>query len=128
MIIDSEEKSEKKYKFTRKTKSELEKQRKEMEEKYNINLDVLTEKGCKTYRDLRDYFTNICETNCLIFYIDNKYVCCGKPNMEEIEENVIDEIKDRLCVMEEIEKRLGDRINDPPCDDPYYEGCREHLK
>lgn len=41
MIIDSEEKSEKKYKFTRKTKSELEKQRKEMEEKYNISLDVL---------------------------------------------------------------------------------------
>jgi hypothetical protein len=31
----------KKYKFTRKTNSELEKQRKEMEEKYNINLDVL---------------------------------------------------------------------------------------
>ena len=88
MIIDSEEKSEKKYKFTRKTNSELEKQRKEIEEKYNINLDVLTEKGCKTYRDLRDYFTNICETNCLIFYIGNKYVCCGKPNMEEIEENV----------------------------------------
>ena len=35
----------------------LEQLRKDLEEKYNINLDIQTVIGEKTYWDLREYFT-----------------------------------------------------------------------
>ena len=60
--------------------------RKQLEEKYNINLDIQTEVGEKTYCDLRKYFTKEIEQNNLLIGTDLATMCCHRTDIESIKE------------------------------------------
>ena len=60
--------------------------RKQLEEKYNINLDIQTEVGEKTYCDLRKYFTKEIEQNNLLIGTDFITMCCHRTDIESIKE------------------------------------------
>ena len=79
--------------------------RKQLEEKYNINLDTETEIGEKTYWDLREYFTKDIEEDNLLIPVDCAHMCCHRTDIESIKD--------------EFNKQMKEFIeNDPgPCDD-----------
>ena len=85
--------------------------RKQLEEKYNINLDTETEIGVKTYWDLREYFTKDIEEDNLLIPIDYIHICCHRTDIESIKD--------------EFNKQMKEFIeNDPgPCDDSHGVGC-----
>ena len=60
-----------------------EQHRKQLEEKFNINLDIQTE---KTYWDLRKYFTKEIEQNNLLIDTDLVTMCCHRKDIESIKE------------------------------------------
>ena len=60
--------------------------RKQLEEKYNINLDIQTEVGEKTYCDLRKYFTKEIKQNNLLIGTDLATMCCHRTDIESIKE------------------------------------------
>ena len=83
---------------------------KQLEEKYNINLDLQTEIGEKTYWDLRKYFTKEIETDNLLISTDATLMCCCRTDIESIKE--------------EFNKQLNELIkyeSNQVCEDPYAE-------
>ena len=70
----------------------LEQLRKDLEEKYNINLDIQTVIGEKTYWDLREYFTKEIEDENILICKDYATMCCHmtdiKAMREEFEEKL----------------------------------------
>ena len=60
--------------------------RKQLEEKYNINLDIQTKIGEKTYWDLRHYFTKEIEQDNLLISTDYVTMCCHRTDIESIKE------------------------------------------
>ena len=60
--------------------------RKQMEEKYNINLDIQTEVGDKTYWDLREYFTKEIESDNILIPTDCATICCHRTDVKSIKE------------------------------------------
>ena len=50
--------------------------REQLEEKYNINLDIQTEVGEKTYWDLREYFIKQIQQDNLLIPTDCITMCC----------------------------------------------------
>lgn len=87
--------------------------REQLEEKYNINLDIQSEIGEKTYWDLREYFIKEIKEDNLIIPSDNIHICCHRIDTESMKEEFNKQIN------EIIENELE------PCDDPYLIGCRE---
>ena len=84
--------------------------RKQLEEKYNINLDIQTEVGEKTYCDLRKYFTKEIEQNNLLIGTDFITMCCHRTDIESIKE--------------EFNKQLNELTkyeSNEPCEDPDAE-------
>ena len=66
--------------------------REQLEEKYNINLDIQTEVGEKTYWDLRNYFTKEIEEDNILISTDYATMCCHRTDIESI----IEEFKEKL--------------------------------
>ena len=61
--------------------------RNQLEETYNINLNIQTEIGEKTYWDLRQYFTKEIEQDNLLISTDwVKNQCCHRTDIESIKE------------------------------------------
>ena len=60
--------------------------RKQLEEKYNINLDIQTELGEKTYYDLREYFTKEIKQDNLLIPTDLGTMCCHRTDIESMKE------------------------------------------
>lgn len=85
--------------------------RNNLEEKYNIKLDLSTKIGEETYWELREYFTKEIELDNLIIPTDSAHMCCHRTNIELIEADFDKAMKEF-------------RVNDPgPCDDPWGVGC-----
>tara|TARA_Y100000389_G_C17421090_1_gene496756 strand:- start:534 stop:857 length:324 start_codon:yes stop_codon:yes gene_type:complete len=83
----------------------------EIKNKYNINLDIDTTDGEKTYWDLREYFTKEIEYDNIIISTDMVHMCCHRTDIESIKK--------------EFSEKLDEIIeNEPgPCEDPYRVGC-----
>ena len=80
----------------------------QLEEKYNINLDIQTEIGEKTYWDLREYFTKEIKQDNLVIPTDWGTMCCHRTDIESIKE--------------EFNKQLNELTkyeNNEVCEDPY---------
>ena len=60
--------------------------RKQLEETYNINLDIQTKVGEKTYWDLSKYFTKVIEQDKLLIPTDLVTMCCHRTDIESIKE------------------------------------------
>jgi hypothetical protein len=60
--------------------------RKQLEEKYNINLDIQTEIGEKIYWDLREYFTKQIKQDNLLIPTDWGTMCCHRTDIEGMKE------------------------------------------
>ena len=60
--------------------------RNQLEEKYNINLDIQTEIGEKTYWDLREYFTKEINQDNLLVPTDLATMCCHRIDIQSIKE------------------------------------------
>ena len=84
--------------------------RKQLEEKYNINLDIQTEVGGKTYWDLREYFTKQIEQDNLLISTDYATMCCHRTDIESIKE----EFNKKLNELTECESK-------EICEEPYQE-------
>jgi len=65
-----------------------------LEEKYNINLDIQTEVGEKTYWDLREYFTKEIEQDNLLISTDPVTICCHRTDREGIKEEFIKKLNE----------------------------------
>ena len=63
-----------------------EQHRNQLEETYNINLNIQTEIGEKTYWDLRQYFTKEIEQDNLLISTDWVTQCCHRTDIESIKE------------------------------------------
>ena len=84
--------------------------RKQLEEKYNINLDIQTELGEKTYYDLREYFTKEIKQDNLLISTDLVTMCCHRTDIESMKE--------------EFNKQLNELIkyeSNELCEDSYAE-------
>lgn len=84
--------------------------RKQLEEKYNINLDIQTELGEKTYYDLMEYFTEEIKQDNLLIPTDEVTMCCHRTDIESMKQ--------------EFNKQLNELIkyeNNKLCEDPYAE-------
>ena len=82
--------------------------RKQLEKRYNINLDIQTEIGEKTYWDLRKYFTKEIEQDNLLIGTDLATMCCHRTDKESMKE--------------EFNKQLNELTkyeSNEPCEDPY---------
>ena len=61
--------------------------RKQLEEKYSINLDIQTESGeKKTYWDLREYFTKQIQQDNLLIPADWITMCCHRTDIKGMKE------------------------------------------
>ena len=67
--------------------------RKKLEEKYNINLDITTETGEKTYWELYDYFTKEIEEDKIIVPISTT-LCCFRTDVEGIKEELNEKLNE----------------------------------
>lgn len=82
--------------------------RKHLEEKYNINLDIQTKVGEKTYWDLREYFTKEIEMNHILISTDYGTMCCMRTDI--------------IGMKEEFNKKLEELIQGEStevCKDPH---------
>ena len=84
--------------------------RKQLEEKYNINLDIQTEVGEKTYWDLREYFTKEIEQDNLLIRTDNATMCCHRTDIKNMKEDFNKQLKE-----------LTEWQSNELCEDPYAE-------
>ena len=84
--------------------------RKQLQEKYNINLDIQTEVGEKTYWDLRDYFTKEIEQDNLLIRTDKATMCCFRTDIESIKEDFNKQLNE-----------LTEWQSNEVCEDPYAE-------
>ena len=84
--------------------------RKQLEEKYNINLDIQTEVGEKTYWDLREYFTKEIEQDNLLIRTDNVTMCCHRTDIKNMKEDFNKQLKE-----------LTEWESNELCEDPYAE-------
>ena len=82
--------------------------RKQLEEKYNINLDIQTELGEKTYWDLRKYFTKQIQQDNLLIPTDLATICCHRTDIEGMKEEFNKQLN-------ELTKYESDEI----CEDPH---------
>ncbi len=83
---------------------------KQFEEKYNINLDIQTELGAKTYWDLREYFTKEIEQDNLLIPTDCATMCCCRTDIESMKEEFNKQLN-------ELTKYESNEV----CVDPYAE-------
>ena len=84
--------------------------RAQLKEKYNINLDIQTEIGEKTYWDLRAYFTKEIELDNILIPIDWATMCCHRTDIKSMKEEFNKQLNE-LTKYESNEK----------CEDPYAE-------
>ena len=84
--------------------------RKQLEEKYNINLDIQTELGEKTYYDLREYFTKEIKQDNLLIRTDWITMCCYRTDIESMKEEFNKQLH-------ELTKYESNEL----CEDPYAE-------
>ena len=68
--------------------------RKKYEEKYNINLNLQTEVGEKTYWDLREYFTKEIEQDNLLISRDWATLCCHRTDIESMKAEFNKQLKE----------------------------------
>jgi len=81
-----------------------------LEEKYNINLDIQTEVGEKTFWDLMEYFTKKIKQDNLLIPTDWSTICCYRTNI--------------VTMKEEFNKQLNEFIkyeSNEVCADPRAE-------
>lgn len=84
--------------------------RKQLEEKYNINLDIQTEVGEKTYWDLREYFTKEIEQNNFLISTDSATMCCHRTDIKSMKEEFNKQLN-------ELTKYESNEL----CEEPYAE-------
>ena len=85
--------------------------RKRLEEKYNLNLDILSgDVGEKTYWDLREYFTKEIEQDNLLIRTDNATMCCHRRDIKNMKEDFNKQLKE-----------LTEWQSNELCEDPYAE-------
>ena len=72
----------------------LEQLRKDLEEKYNINLDIQTLIGEKTYWDLREYFTKEIEDYNILINKDYATMCCHMTDVKAMREEFEEKLKE----------------------------------
>ena len=82
--------------------------RKQLEEKYNINLDIQKKDGEKTYWDLREYFTREIEMDNILISSDFVTICCHRTDIEGIKEEFNKKLK-------ELTENENDDICEAPC-------------
>ena len=61
--------------------------REQLEEKYNINLDIQTEVGEKTYCDLREYFTKEIKQDNLLISTECGTMCCHRTDIKGMKDD-----------------------------------------
>ena len=67
-----------------------------IEQKYNINLNIQTEKGQITYWELREYFTKDIKKDNLIISTDWVKGCCSNTDTECIENEFNNQLNDLI--------------------------------
>ena len=66
----------------------------QLQEKYNINLDLATEVGNKTYYDLREYFTNEIKDDNLLIPTDWVTMCCHRTDIKAMKDEFSKQLKE----------------------------------
>ena len=89
---------------------ELRELRKQLEEKYNINLDTETDVGGKTFWDLMEYFTKEIKRDNLLIPSDLATMCCHRTDI--------------VAMNEEFNKQLNEFVkyeSNEVCEDTHAE-------
>ena len=89
---------------------EREQLRKQIQEKYNIDLDIQTKVGEKTYWDLRDYFTKEIKQDNLLIPTEWATMCCHRTDIKSMKEEFNKQLK-------ELTKYESNEL----CEDPHAE-------
>ena len=90
-------------------------QLKQLEKKYNINLDVQTKIGEKTYWDLREYFTKEIEDENILICKDYGTQCCHRTDIKAMREEFEEKLNEfteweskEVCTDPDIERAMGE--------------------
>jgi hypothetical protein len=94
----------------------LEEQKKNLEEKYNLNLNVQTKNGGTTYWELRDFFIKEIEEDNILICKDYATMCCHRTDVKAMREEFEEKLNeftggesDEVCTDPDIEWALGER-------------------
>ena len=74
--------------------NENEQLRKELEKKYNLNLNISNNEGEQTYWDLRKYFTKEIEEDNLLISTDYATMCCHRTDIKSMKEEFNKKLKE----------------------------------
>ena len=91
---------------------------KQLEEKYNINLNRLDKNGEKTYWDLRKYFTKEIEEDYLLISTEYATMCCMRTDIKTMKEDFNKQLK------EITDSDSGEICEDPLIEDVMGEKCQ----
>ena len=90
--------------------------KKKLEEKYNINLDITTETGEKTYWELYDYFIKEIEEDHIMINGNAATMCCHRTDIEGMKEEFNEKLNEfvknesnEVCEDPLIEHVMGER-------------------
>ena len=87
-----------------------EKLRKDLEKKYNINLNIFDKDGEKTYWQFREYFTKEIGLDNLLINTDCVTLCCNRTDIKSIKKEFDEKMKE-----------LTQFENNEVCEDSYCE-------